>query len=336
VIILVVTRVIGSLIAIVSASIVSFLLLRVAPGDPLHLILGPFATPQAIEALRHHLRLDQSLFEQYRAYVSGLLHGDFGFAYSVGQPVRPLLADRFPATLELGLYASLFAVVGALVLALISTYRRRRAVDAGVQTIAVIGLGVPQFWLGLMLLVVLSEHFDIFPGPDGRLTAPPSLTGLYTVDALLHGQLGTFWDALHHLILPAITLGLAPMAFLTRLLRAHLFEVENEPYLLVAASKGLSPWRAFVRHALPNAVVPTLVASGLIFGQLLAGGVLVESVFRWPGVGALAIDGVQRQDYAVVQAYILLAAVAYVVLNLVVDILVGIIDPRTRQTSSVT
>jgi ABC-type dipeptide/oligopeptide/nickel transport system permease component len=334
----VLTRLGTSLLAVLGAALISFLFLRVTAGNPARLVLGPFATPEAIDRLVAQMGLNRSLPEQFWLFVSSFVQGDWGYAYSLGEPVRTAIGQRLGASVELALFAFLFAFATALLLALVSTYRRRPVVDSAVQGIASFGLGVAQFWLGLVLLLVLSEKLHLFPGPEGRLgdgtAVPPSITGLYTVDALLSGHPGTFLDALWHLALPAITLGLAPMAFLTRLLRANLLELSGEPFLLVIESKGISRWRAFTRHALPNALVPTLTAAGLIFGQLLAGGVLVEQAFRWPGVGALVTDGVLRQDYSVVQAFVVLSAIAYVAVNLVVDLLVGAIDPRTRREAT--
>jgi peptide/nickel transport system permease protein len=331
-------RIAGALFAIFGASIVSFAVLRVAPGDPARLFLGDFASAQALAQLRRNLGLDDPLYVQYIDYIRDFLRGNWGFAYSVGEPVSTQLEHRLPATIELGVYAFLFAFVGAVVLALVATYRRRPFVDGSVRAVSFIGLGTPPFWFGLIVLIVFSEHLGILPGPDGRLSPdtqpPPTVTHLYTVDALLAGQFATFADAASHLVLPVIALGLAPLAFLVRLLRANLLEVSREPFLVVARSKGPGRWVAFRRHALPNAFLPTLTAGGLILGQLLAGSVLVEKVFNWPGVGALVTDGILRQDFAVVQAFILLSACIYVIVNLVVDVLYGIIDPRGRVTRS--
>jgi peptide/nickel transport system permease protein len=207
-----------------------------------------------------------------------------------------------------------------------------------VRGVEFFGLGTPPFWFGLVLLIVFFEYLGWLPGPEGRLEpgrpAPPEVTRLYTVDALLAGDLATFWDAVEHLILPSVALALAPFAFLVRLLRASLLEVSREPFIVVVRSKGLGRWPAFSRHALPNAFLPTLTAAGLLLAQLIAGSVLVEKVFNWPGVGALVVDSILRQDFAVVQAFILLGAFAYVVVNLIVDILYGVIDPRVRVPSA--
>jgi peptide/nickel transport system permease protein len=207
-----------------------------------------------------------------------------------------------------------------------------------VRGLSFFGLGTPPFWFGLIALLVFSQYLPILPGPDGRLAQdlgpPPSYTRLYTIDALVSGQWATLWDALKHLVLPAITLGLAPFAFLVRLLRANLLDISREPFLVVVRSKGLDRWTAYSRHALPNAFLPTLTAGGLLLAQLVAGSVLVEKVFNWPGVGALIVDSVLRQDFAVVQTFILLSAFAYVAVNLVIDLLYGVVDPRVRVPSS--
>ena len=333
------SRVAMSVFALFGASVFAFVVLRVTPGDPARLFLGPFATEKAVTELEEKLRLHQPLIDQYFAYMFDFFRGDWGFSYSTGQSVATQLVDRFPATLELGLYAFIFAFFFAVSLALIAAYRRGPISDGGVRALSFVGLGVPPFWFGLMLLVIFFEQLGWLPGPDGRLDLardpPPALTHLYTFDALLHGEFATLADALLHLILPAITLGLLPFAFLLRLLRANLLDVAREPFITVARSKGMSRWGAFVKHALPNAFLPTLTAAGLLLGQLLAGSVLVEKVFNWPGVGNLVTEGILRQDFSVVQAFILLSAFVYVIANLVVDILTGFVDPRVRLPARV-
>ncbi len=327
-------KLVGAVVTIFGASLVAFLFLRVLPGNPARLIVGPLATQQAIKAQEQAMGLDRPLYVQYWRYISDFFRGDWGFAYSAGQPVTTQIGSRLPASIELGLYAFAFAFVLAVLLALVATYRRRPLVDGAVRALSFFGLGTPPFWFGLIALLVFSEELHWLPGPDGRLTAsvqpPPAVTHLYTVDALIAGQWSTFGNALEHLVLPAITLGLASFAFLVRLLRANLLDVSREPFLLFARGKGLGRWEAYARHALPNAFLPTLTAGALILAQLLAGSVLVEKVFNWPGVGGLVVDSILRQDYAVVQTFILLCAVAYVVVNLVVDVLYGVIDPRVR------
>lgn len=328
-------RALGGLVSILGASIVSFIFLRALPANPARLILGPLASEEAVRELQRQLGLDDPLPVQYWHYITQFLQGDWGFSYTAGQPVREQIGARLPASLELGIWAFLFAFVFAVLLALLTTYRRRPIIDGITKTTAFIGLGTPPFWLALVLLVLLTSWLHILPGPEGRVSPnaalPPKYTGMITVDALITGNFAIFWDAAKHILLPAVCLGLSGFAFLVRLLRANLAEVAREPYLLVARSRGLSRWRTYVRHALPNAFLPTLTASGILLAQLVAGSVLVEKVFNWPGVGALVVDSILRQDYSVVQTFILLSACAYVVVNLAVDVLYGVLDPRTRH-----
>jgi ABC-type dipeptide/oligopeptide/nickel transport system permease component len=332
----VVARILGSVVSLFGASIVSFVIMRVLPGDPALLIAGQYATPDVVRAQRIALGLDKPLLVQYGQYVSKFVHGDWGFSYSIGEPVRLEFAQSFPATVELALYAFLFAFSGAVVAALVCSYRRRESVNAVVSTSAFIGLGTPPFWIGLLSLMVLSVYLHVLPGPEGRLTpgidAPSQITGLFTVDALLTGQLGIFANAFEHLVLPALVLGFTPYAYLVRLLRANLLEVSRENFLLVARSKGLSRWAAFVRHALPNAILPTVTAGGLILAHLIGGSVLIESVFDWPGVGQMVAASVFTKDFSVVQAFIIVSVTAFVLVNLVADLLYGVIDPRLRGT----
>lgn len=278
--------------------------------------------------------LDKPLYVQYWLYIKGIFSGNWGFSFSTGETVRHEIVSRLPASIELGLFAFVFAFTGAVLVALITTYRHRGWVDSSVRGISYFGLGTPPFWFGLVALLLFSQVWPIFPGPEGRLspnvTPPPTVTHLYSVDALLAGQWSTEADALWHLVLPAIVLGLAPFAFLVRLLRANLLDTSRESFIVVARSKGLGRWTAFVRHALPNAFLPTLTAAGLLLAQLLAGSVLVEEVFDWPGVGQLVVSSVLEQDYAVVQTFVLLSAIVYVAVNFIVDVLYGVIDPRVR------
>jgi ABC-type dipeptide/oligopeptide/nickel transport system permease component len=325
----------GGAASIFGASILAFIFLRKMPGDPARLVLGPLASDDAVANLRDEMGLNDPVWIQYWHYVRDFFTGQWGFSYTAGQPVGTQIASRLPASVELGLWAFGFAFVAAVLLALASTYRRRPVVDGFVRAAAFVGLGTPPFWLGLMLLVVFFSWLGWLPGPDGRIAEdialPPKITGLITVDALLTGNLRAFGDAFLHLILPAVSLGLGAFALLVRLLRANLMEVGREPFLVVARSKGMSRWSAYTRHALPNAFLPTLTAGGLLLAQMIGGSVLVEKVYNWPGVGSLVVDSILRQDFSVVQAFILLSACAYVVVNLLVDVLYGVLDPRVRE-----
>ena len=325
----------GSLSSVIGASIIAFIFLRVLPGNPARLIVGPLASEEAVQAQVEKMGLHLPLVEQYWRYITDFLRGDWGFSYSAGQPVLVQFEARLPASIELGFYAFVFAFLAAVILALVATYKRRPLVDSTVRGLSIFGMGMPPFWLALLLLVVFHEALGMFPGPGLQLSRsiepPPTVTGFLTFDALVAGDFEAFVDAFWYLVLPAIALGMLPFGYLVRLLRANLLDVTNEPFILVVRSKGVGLWRTYSRHALPNAFLPTLTASGMIFAQLLGGSVLVEKVFNWPGVGALVVDSILRKDFAVVQAFIIVSAAIYVLINALVDFLYGVIDPRVRK-----
>jgi ABC-type dipeptide/oligopeptide/nickel transport system permease component len=327
-------RIAAGLVSIIGASFLAFIFMRLLPGNPARLVLGPLASAQAVANLRHQMGLDNSIPVQYWDFISNFVRGDWGYSYTAGASVSSQIGSRLPASIELGIWAFIFASVFALIGALVSTYRKRPVVDAIVRGTAFIGLGTPPFWLGLVLLVVFFSKLGWLPGPTGRFSSgvplPPKVTGILTFDSLIDLDFAMFWNALEHLLLPAITLGLGAYGLLVRLLRANLLEVSHEPYLLVARSKGISRFTAFRRHALPNAFLPTLTAGGLLLAQLISGTVLVEKVFNWPGIGGLVADSIERQDFSVVQVFILLSACAYVAVNILVDILHGVLDPRIK------
>jgi ABC-type dipeptide/oligopeptide/nickel transport system permease component len=328
-------RALVSAMALIGASILSFLLLRLAPGDPVGLVLGPFASSEARSRLRTELRLDEPVYVQYFAYICDFLHGEWGYSYSVGESVRDLFAERLPASLELALGALLFSLIFSFVLALARTYSRRRWVRRAVDCANFVGYSIPQFWLGLILLVLFFCVLGIAPGPEGRLSpnldAPGRIIGFVTIDALLAGRPDAFLNALWHLALPSITLGLSSMAFLSRILHVNLEIAEGQAYVLASRGRGLSRWGALTKHALPNALTTSATAAGVIVGVILTGGALVESTFLWPGIGALVTSCVQKQDYSVVQAFILFCVVVFVAANLIVDLIVARIDPRLRE-----
>jgi ABC-type dipeptide/oligopeptide/nickel transport system permease component len=331
------SRIISSVITVLSATLVAFVLLRILPGNPVQLIVGRLATAQEVAVTTRTLGLNEPIPVQFVRYISDFVQGNWGYSYSVGQPVKTLIITRLPASLELGFYAFILAFGAAVTLALLSI--RHPVADRIVRGFSFLGLGTPPFWLALLLLLLFSEHYHLIPGPEGRLSPnvapPPPVTHFYTIDALIAGQYGTFLNAAWHLLLPAVTLGFADFAFLVRLLRTNLMEVSREPFIAVVRSKGLRRAKALRIHALPNAFLPTMTVGGLVLAELLAGSVLVETVFDWPGVGALVAQSIQRKDYSVVEIFILLSAVAYVVVNLIIDILYGVIDPRVRLQSAV-
>src|SRR5690606_3896094 len=222
---------------------------------------------------------------------------------------------------------------GAVMITVVINYLRSVWLDRLLRLVSFVSVGVPPFWLALLFLMVFFEQLGWFPGPVGRGPAPEEIrTGLYTIDYLLAGNFSGFGTAFHYLALPSLALALGPFGYLVRLLRANMLDVVNEPFVTVLHAKGVAPITTHFRHILPNASLPTLTAGGLILAQLLGGSVLVERIFAWPGIGTLVIDGILRQDYAVVQAFIMLSAIIYIGVNLLVDILYGYVDPRVRRS----
>jgi ABC-type dipeptide/oligopeptide/nickel transport system permease component len=327
----------GVLLTLVLASIVSFVVLRALPGNAPRLIAGPLAPQETVDAIRSQLGLDRPLPVQYVKYIGDFVTLHWGFSYSNGADVTSVISARLPATLELAAWAFLFAVVGALIVATLASYRG--GIFAGVAKIfSLIGLGTPQFWVALVLILILSSKFGILPGPSGRLssflTPPPKVTGLYSIDALLNGNFVVFSDAMAHLLLPAISLAIIPASFLTRLITANQLDVAKAPFVTVVRSKGVTRWQTHRRHVLHNALLPAISSAGMILATMITGSVLVEQVFAWPGIGQVLVQGIQRQDFAVVQAFVLLSAVLYVLTNSVADAVMSLVDPRMRTGRS--
>ncbi|GHV78969.1 ABC transporter permease [Spirochaetia bacterium] len=332
-------RLASAVFAVFGASVLSFVLLRFAPGDSVGLVLGPFATEAAKIQLAAEMGLDKSMPVQYGLYVRDLFSGNWGYSYSMGQPIYELFASRLPASLELSMAALFFTFITALLLALVKTYTKRGGIKKGIDLFCYAGYSMPQFFLGLMALVIFSGALGIFPGPEGRTRFPlfslPRTTGFLILDSLIAGNLPLFLDALWHLVLPAFTLGLYSTAFLTRILQANLEQAYGEKFITVSLSRGISEWYALVRHALPNALVTTATAAAVLTGILITGTMLVETVFAWPGIGALITLSIQKKDFSVVQAFVFFSAVIFILSNLVVEVLITKIDPRLNGTRDI-
>lgn len=323
----------GALLTVWLVSVIAFGLFRLLPGDPALLIAGPLAPDAAVDQLREDMGLNDTVVEQYWDFLRGAVTGDWGYSYAFGSDVNRLFEGRIVPTLELALYAFVLALGGALVAAGIATFRRGKA-ESVIQLTAMGGLGAPPFWFGLVLLVVFSSWLGWLPGPTGRLPAdvipPDKVTGFYTIDSILHGQVGLLLMAAKHLLLPAVTLALLPGSFLTRLLIANIEDVGNRPFVRVLRAKGVPERRIHFVHVMRNALLPTVTSAGLVFAYLITGSVLVEAVFNWPGIGELLVSAVDNQDYVVVQTFVVLSAFIYVVTNVAVDLVNGLIDPRVR------
>lgn len=313
-------------------SVVVFVMVRAIPGDPAQILLGQAATPEQVAEVRNRLGLDEPILTQYWLFIKGAVTGNLGDSLAFGQPVTTVLLDRFPATLELTLAALLFAVVVGVPVGVISAVRQYSLVDKVTSVIALAGVSMPVFWLALVLVVVFTVQIDIlpFPGRVGSDVSFVSYTGLYLLDTLITFNLPAFWDVLRHLILPAIALGTIPMAVVMRMTRSSMLEVMGEDYVRTARAKGVVPWQVVFRHALRNAMLPTVTVIGLQFGLLMSGAILTETIFGWPGVGQASLDSVYRRDYALLQGVILYGATLFVLVNLLVDVLYAVLDPRVR------
>ena len=300
-------RLLGSMPVVLGVALTVFLLLHLVPGDPVELMLGDSARPADRSALRQALGLDRSLWEQLLGYFGGLAQLDLGESLFSRRPVAEVIAERLPATLELAVAALAFALLIAIPLGLTAARYKDRAADTGAMVFSLLGISIPNFWLGPLLILLFSLGLGWAP-VSGR-------------------------DASGSLILPAITLGTALAAVLARMVRSSLLEVLGEDYIRTGRAKGLSEHTLLWRHALPNAWLPVLTLAGLQLGALLGGAVITETVFDWPGLGSLMIEGIRSRDYPVVQGCVLVISLAYVLVNLLTDLAYAWIDPRIRLGS---
>ncbi|MFN9764081.1 MAG: ABC transporter permease [Pseudomonadota bacterium] len=320
-------------LVIFGVSVICFVISRLIPGDPAQMMLGPRATPQAIAEMRSRLGLDQPVTTQYIQYMSDLLRGDFGVSIITRQPVLGELWSYIPATLELMLMAMVLSIVVGVPLGVLTALRRDTWVDNLGRGLAILGISAPTFWLGLMLMLLLYAELGWLPG-SGRLdigvTPPPHVTGLYLIDAAIAGD-GLAWrSAFNHLLLPAITLALASVGTVVRLVRGSMIEVLSEDYIRTARAYGLAPWRIHFVYALKNALIPFVTVLGLELASLLFGSVVVESVFAWPGVGNHVLGAILNLDFPVIMGFTVLASVVYVLATLLVDLAYLMLDPRIQ------
>jgi dipeptide transport system permease protein len=314
---------------------VTFMMIRLVPGDPIEVRRGERGiSPERLAELRHEMGLDQPIWKQFADYVWGLLHGDFGVSIITKNPILQEFFHLFPATLELSICALLFATVIGIPAGVIAATRRGGVYDQTLMGFALTGYSMPIFWWGLILILIMSNTLHLTP-VSGRVDLIkyyyPQVTGLMLIDSLLSGQKGAFLDALRHLILPTIVLGTIPLAIIARMTRSSMLEVLEEDYVRTARAKGLSPYRVIGIHALRNALIPVVTVIGLSVGSLMAGAVLTETIFSWPGVGKWLIESIGRRDYPALQGGIMLISSIVIVVNLIVDLTYGLINPRIRH-----
>ncbi|QSI85424.1 dipeptide ABC transporter permease DppB [Erwinia amylovora] len=321
----------------IGITLLTFAFVHMIPGDPVMIMVGE----RGISAERHaelmaQLGLDKPLWQQYITYINGVMHGDLGLSLKSRVPVWDEFVPRFKATLELGICAMLFAIAVGIPAGVLAAVKRGSIFDHTVVGISLTGYSMPIFWWGMMLIMLVSVQLNLTP-VSGRiadtvfLDDSQPLTGFMLIDTLIWGEPGDFNDAVMHMILPASVLGTIPLAVIVRMTRSAMLEVLGEDYIRTARAKGLTPMRVIVVHALRNAMLPVVTVIGLQVGTLLAGAILTETIFSWPGLGRWLIDALQRRDYPVVQGGVLMVATLIILVNLLVDLLYGVVNPRIRH-----
>ena len=318
----------------VGITLLAFLLVHSVPGDPIELLTGERGiTAERHAELLHAYGLDRPLYVQYKLYVEHVLQGDLGLSLITHAPVMQEFKSLFPATIELSLSAALFAVGLGIPAGIVAAVKRNSIFDHGVMGISLTGYSMPIFWWGLLLIILFSNTLEWTP-VSGRISVEYDIepvTGFLLIDSLLSGEEGAFASVVSHLILPAIVLGTIPLAVTARMTRSAMLEVLGEDYIRTARAKGLAPLRVVGVHALRNALIPIVTVIGLQVGLLFTGAILTETIFSWPGVGKWLIEAINRRDYPVLQGGTLLIGSVVMTVNLIVDLLYGLINPRIRH-----
>jgi peptide/nickel transport system permease protein len=317
---------------LLGVSIVVFFMVRAIPGDPAQIMLGQQATQEQVQQVRENMGLDKPILVQYGLFLKDAVRGDLGDSIVTGRPVVTELLVRLPATFELVAFAMLIAVLVGVPVGVISAVKQYSVLDKTTSVLALTGISMPIFWLAMILVVIFGVNLELLPFP-GRLdptTGITAITGLVLVDSLLTLNFAGFWDGLLHLIMPALALGTIPMAVVMRMTRSSMLEVMGEDYVRTARAKGVVPWRVVFKHALRNAMLPTITVIGLQVGLLMGGAIITETIFSWPGIGLYAYDSIYSRDYASIQGVVLYGALLFVLINLLVDILYAVLDPRVR------
>jgi dipeptide transport system permease protein len=331
---LVLKRMLLAVPSLIGVVIVTFLLTRALPGDPAAYFAGPAATQEAVEQIRVKLGLDKPLVVQFGRYVQDLAKGDLGNSLTTGLPVATEIRNRLPASAELTLLGLFVAMGIAIPLGILAATRPGSWIDHTCRLVATVGVSLPVFFLGLILVYVFYYLLGWSPAPLGRLDVfynpPTSITGFYLIDSLLTGEFGTFRAAVSQLILPAMTMGIFALAPIARMTRASMLAVLSSDFVRTARASGLTPYVVIVTYAFRNAMLPVVTTLGMVFSFLLGANVLVEKVFAWPGIGSYAVEALIASDFAPVQGFVLAMAGLYVALNLLIDILYVLIDPRVR------
>ena len=334
---LILTRLLAALPNLAGVVVITFVLTRALPGDPAAYFAGGAATQEAVDQVRAQLGLDRPMIEQFFSYLGALAQGDLGLSLSTGQPVLQELLQRLPASLELVLLALLLSCAVALPLGVLAATRPGSWIDQLCRLLTTAGVSLPTFFTGLLLAYVFYFLLGWAPSPLGRLdpmfSPPPAITGLYLIDAALAGDGALWWACLRQMILPVVTMALFVLAPIARMTRASMLAVLSADFVRTARASGLTRSTVLITYALRNALLPVVTTLGMVFGFMLGSSVIVERVFGWPGAGSYAIDALTASDYAPVQGFVLAMGILFVLLNLLVDVLYGLIDPRVEVSA---
>jgi len=303
-----ISRILQAIPVLFGVIIITFILMYVIPGDPVVSMVGERYSEETVQRLREEMHLNDPVLVQFFHYVGNILQGDFGKSFITGEPVTVAIMEKFPNTMMLAIVAMFFAVLIGVSLGMISSISPGSFLDRGIMILALAGISAPVFWVGLILVLVVGVMLQWLP-PTG-------------------------YGGIEYIILPALTLGLRSAAYLARLTRSTMLEVLSQDYIRTARSKGLPEWKVFIKHALPNTLIPVITVIGTDFGSYLSGAVLTESIFGWPGIGRLALEAIFKRDFPVIQGTVLFMAVMFVMMNVIVDLLYGVIDPRIRMERS--
>ena len=320
-------------LVLVGVSVIVFFMMALTPGDPVEIMLGDqHATKEQADALRHDMGLDLPIHQRFATFLSNTATGNFGLSFFHRRPVADVIAERLPATIELSLVALVLALAIAIPLGVLAAVKKNTILDRIATVGSLFGVSLPGFWFGILLLLLFAVNLRLLP-VSGRIDYDYQITAvthLLLIDTLLAGRIDAFGNALAHIVLPAITLGLPMAAILMRVTRTSMLEVLSQDYVTFAQAKGLSQQRVLLRHALKNALIPTVTVAAIETGSLLGGNMIVETVFGWPGLGRLVVESIFVRNYPLVQAAVLFYAVTYVMLNFVADILYTVLNPRVK------
>jgi peptide/nickel transport system permease protein len=327
-----VQRLAGTVPVLLFISLLVFLLIHAAPGDPTLMLLGEETNAVEVAKAKERWGLDRPLYIQYLRFITSTLTGEFGKSFKYAEPVSSVIRTRLPATVELAVFSVLIATLMAIPLGVWAGSRPNSWLDNFGTSFGLFGISMPSFWLAIMLILMLAGVLNILP-TSGRSTygvAGPEITGFYLLDSIMQKNRPAVWDALTHIFMPALALGMNMLGILMRVTRSAVLEVMNEEYVVTARAKGLAEKKVVWRHVTSNALIPVITVVGLELGTLLSGSIIVETVFAWPGSGSLLITALNARDYPLVTGIVMTYTVAFVIINVIIDALYAIVDPRIR------